>query len=341
MGKKFAYRGDEAMGRAIDLLAQAAGWERVGDVASALIVLTYCTSQTVLEDVYFEDGGLVQSASKGTMLVDLSPSTPGFARELSAVATVNDLAVVEAPLAVVDPARPDALSERENLLCFVAGEEDSVNAARPLLEALAGAVREMGVAGSAQLARAARTLQTTAQIIAAVEADALCRSLRCGSAVFGALDVRPEATDELSGWILGAVAEGRFEGPYTVEMLMAELSAALMAADDADLILPQAEACQHLLELLAVIGGAGKAPAALSLVYGDEAACADNGLDWTRAEQAYGERVDAEGDDDALEYDECGYEGCDDGYDDCGCGHGHGRGSSRGGFSGYPGYSEN
>ena len=41
--------------------------------------------------------------------------------------------------------------------------------------------------------------------------------------------------------------------------------------------------------LLAVIGGADKAPATLALVYGEESACAEHGLDWTRAEQAYGQ----------------------------------------------------
>ena len=70
-------------------------------------------------------------------------------------------------------------------------------------------------------------------------------------------------------------------------MLLAELSAALMAADDAEVILPGVEATMHLLELLVVIGGADMAPAALSLVYQDEAAGARAGLDWTRAEQAY------------------------------------------------------
>ncbi len=64
--------------------------------------------------------------------------------------------------------------------------------------------------------------------------------------------------------MLAAVNTGRFDGTYTVEMLMSELSAALTAADDVDLILPQAEACLHLLELLAVIGGSDKAPAALA-----------------------------------------------------------------------------
>ena len=74
-----------------------------------------------------------------------------------------------------------------------------------------------------------------------------------------------------------------------------------MAADDAEIILPQAEATMHLLELLAVIGGADMAPAALSLVYRDEAAGAEAGLDWTRAEQAYGH--DHHHDDDDEDWD--------------------------------------
>ena len=117
--------------------------------------------------------------------------------------------------------------------------------------------------------------------------------------------------------VLAAVNTGRFDGTYTVEMFMAELSAALTAADDVDLILPQAEACLHLLELLAVIGGTDKAPAALALVYGEEKACAEAGLDWTRAEQAYGDADD--------ELDDLG--GLDDG-----CGHDHGS------YPDYPGY---
>ena len=84
---------------------------------------------------------------------------------------------------------------------------------------------------------------------------------------------------------------------------MAQLSASLMAADDADLILPQAEAAMHLLELLAVIGGSDKGLASLSLVYGSEKRCAEHGLDWTRAEGAFGED------------DECAGHGCCD-HDD-------------------------
>ena len=124
----------------------------------------------------------------------------------------------------------------------------------------------------------------------------------------------------------------RFDGGYTVEMLMGELSAALMAADNMDLILPHAEASLHLLELLAVIGGADKSPAALALVYGEEAACAEQGLDWTRAEQAYGEGIEGFDEEEGFE----GLGGCGDGCD-CDHGHDHGHDHGRDPYQGYPG----
>lgn len=315
MRKAFAYVGNETVGSMVEERLAAIGYARTDDVGSASTVLSYCTSQTALEDAYFDEDGLVQAARKGTLLIDLSPSTPSFARELNAVAVVSDLVSAEAPLVVADIACADAFA-KENLMCLAAGDEEALAAARPVLEALAGAVRETGGAGSAQLARAACTLQTTAQVVSAVEADALYRAVGRSSAFLGQDGGRAGAATPTAERVLDAVNGGRFDGGYTVEMFMAELSAALTAADDVDLILPQAEACLHLLELLAVIGGSDKAPAALALVYGEESTCAEQGLDWTRAEEAYGEEAGGGFDD---------YDFGDDASDD-------------GGYPDFPGY---
>ena len=278
MELSFVYSGNETVGAMVVSRLEAAGCTRTDDVAHAEAIITYCTSQTALEDAYFDEQGLVQAAGEGALLIDLSASTHSFARELNAVAVVSDLMSVEAPLVVVDVARADAFGDRDNLVCFVGGDEEAVAEARPVLEAIAGTVQETGGAGSAQLARAAYTLQTTAQVISAVEADALYRAVRRSSASLDQATERVGAATPVAEQVLAAVNTGRFDGTYTVEMFMAELSAALTAADDVDLILPQAEACLHLLELLAVIGGADKAPSALALVYGEEAACAENGI---------------------------------------------------------------
>ena len=212
MRDSFAYVGNETVGSMVEARLGALGYVRASDVGSARTVVTYCTSQTALEDAYFDEGGLVQAAAAGTLLVDLSPSTPGFARELNAVAAVSDLVAVEAPLAVVDPVRADAFSDKGNLVCFAAGDEDALAAARPVLEAVAGSVRDMGGAGAGQLARAAWTLQATAQIVSAVEADALYRAVRRSSSPFGEEALRVGAAAPLAESVLAAVDEGRFDG---------------------------------------------------------------------------------------------------------------------------------
>lgn len=304
MKKTFAYSGNETVGAMVSARLEAEGYVRTSDIASASVILTYCTSQTALEDAYFDEDGIVQQASKGALLVDLSPSTPSFARELNAVAVVSDLVSVEAPLVVVDIVRADAFADKDNLVCFVAGDETAVEQASEVVKLLVGSVQDTGGPGSAQLARAAYTLQTTAQVTSAVEADALYRSVRRASTGGGYGVERVGAATPAAEYVLAAVNEGLFDGTYTVEMFMAELSAALTAADDVDLILPQAEASLHLLELLAVIGGSDKAPSALALVYGEESTCAEQGLDWTRAEQTYGDAEEGydEFDDDYPDY---------------------------------------
>ena len=286
-----------------------AGFSRASDVASADIVVTFATSGSALEDLYFGDEGLVTTAAPGSTLVDLSAATPNFAREINAVATVNDLVMVEAPATVRSLVAADAFA-RENLLGPVATEAELTDEVRRLLDAIFGEVVEVGAPGRAQLLRNTHTLPLAADLVSAIEAvaldDASARSV-------GALDADqiPLFSPVSADPVVQAVRQQRYTGDYTAEMLLAELSAALMAADDAEVILPGVEATMHLLELLVVIGGADMAPAALSLVYQDEAAGARAGLDWTRAEQAYGHPASEE-DEDWSAYD-----------DEDGCGHDH------------------
>ena len=89
---------------------------------------------------------------------------------------------------------------------------------------------------------------------------------------------------------------------------MAEATAALSSLEDEEMILPQAEACYRLMELLALVGGIDLDPAGLKLVFADEETTNRYGLDWSRADGAF--------------------EGCDYGCEDedgeeheCECGH--------------------
>ena len=80
-----------------------------------------------------------------------------------------------------------------------------------------------------------------------------------------------------------------------------------------------------------VIGGADMSVAALSLLYADEETCAEQGLDWTRAEQTFGSAFGDEDDDDYFGF------GDEDDLDD----YSDDEDGGYFGYQGFPGYSEN
>lgn len=285
----YAYRGNQNVIDAIEGRLADAGLTREGEVEIADVVITYCTNMTALEDLYFGDEGLVQMMTPGSMAIDLSPAAPSFATEMSAVATVSDIMLVSAPMIVKNKVAEDAF-KRVNLGCFAGSEEDGVERAMPVLEAIFGDIQTMPNVASAQLARAANVLQNTAEMVAAVEVLSLFKSCAKSMPDLDMASIVPDATSPEAFFIMKAIKDSHYKGPYTVEMLMGELSAAIMCADDCELILPQAEAAFHLFELLAIVGGVDLTPAALELVYEGEGSeqAAKLGLDWQRMETLYG-----------------------------------------------------
>jgi 3-hydroxyisobutyrate dehydrogenase len=315
MTRSYYFAGNETVGAYVRGIMQEHEWLCEGEPEDAEVIITYFTSTTALEDAYFAGNGLIKRAMPKTLLIDLSANTPTFARELAAVAQVNDMRPVESPIVVLDTAVDDAFADKANIASFVAGDKADVEAATEVLELLIGNAQIMGAAGSAQLARAALTVQVTAQIVAAVEADALFRAVQNDPSSEGDIDGHVGAASPYAEQVLSAVVEKRFSGSYTIEMFMGEVSAAMTAADDIELVLPQLEAGMRVLELLAVIGGIDMAPAALGLLYRGEDEVREAGLDWSRANDYYSRDANDEFDD------------CDDVFDDgADDGAGHGRG---------------
>lgn len=309
----YCYLGNEHFINAIEGRLKDAGYERIEDASSAEWVITFFTSMTALEEAYFGDSGLVETMKAESIAIDLSACTPNLATEICSVATVSNIAMVCAPLCVKNKLAEDVFA-RVNTYCYAGSEDDGVERALPMLDLLYGDVRPVADAGAAQLARNARTIQNTSEMVSAIEALSLFQACtKSVSSNVDAMELVPNATSPEAFFILEAVREKRFYGDYTVEMLLSEISAAMMTADDFEMILPQTEAAFHLYELLAIIGGADMTPAALALVYqGENTELSDDedgtakkaneyGLDWSRVEQLYGSEHDHDHDHDHLE----------------------------------------
>lgn len=292
----YSYRGcDSLIGRIEDRLAKE-GFSRIDEIGDADAVITYCTNLTALEDLYFDTGGLVQEAASSKVIIDLSPCTPNLANEISGICAVGNIAFVSAPLNVIDKVAEDAL-RRDNLTCYAGGEEGAVKEAMPMLDAIFSSVQEVSSAASAQLLHASQSIYSICQMVSVIETLSLANACK-GSVNPVDIDTDKDIWPVQAKELIRVVQSESFVSDYTVEMVLAELSAAMMSGDDYEMILPQTESAFHLYELLAVIGGVSMSPAALSLVYAGDQAGEGHGLDWSRAESLYGSGVADEAIDD-------------------------------------------
>ncbi|MBQ9069196.1 MAG: NAD(P)-dependent oxidoreductase [Eggerthellaceae bacterium] len=339
MSKTFVFVGLTNVGNEMAPNLLEAGFKAADGVSSADVVFTYVPFIEDTEEVYFGSDGMIATAKEGALLVNLAPISPSLQHEIYALAQVNNMTALDAPVVVHDISRTHAFADRGNLTLFVGANDADYDVIADMLEALSADVVVCGSVGMGQLAKAATSLHRAAEVVGLIEADALCRASQgdddaAAAAVVGrALAVGPSSTE--AALLFGALSAKQFDGSYSANVLLGEVVAALSTADDANLILPQAESAEYLLQLLMTIGGGDKAAAALSLLYADEESCARNGLDWSRAEGLYGSM-------DGFDYDD--YDDYDDygDYDDHGdSGHGHGHGHGHGGGFGFGPYSTN
>lgn len=325
--KTFCFTGEPEVGTCIEAMLKAGGFTQA-KVADADVVFTYRISESELEDLYYESSGILQLSKKDAVLIDLSPSTVSFAQELCAMGSVSEKHVLDAPLVIKDILAPDAFSKSQNLGIVAGGSEDVFKRVEPMLRSIASHVMWMGKAGCGQSTKIALTLSSAATLVGLVEAYTAMRVSKVSIDEEDFVDVASAfsmLTPAQESFVL-ALSENDFEdASFTIEYAMGELAAALASVDDNDLILPQAEACFRLMELLAMVGGVSYDPSALKLVFADEETSKKYGLDWSRVEGAY---------DHSKSDHECD---CDD---NCDCGHHHHH-DSQSGSSGYISFSSN
>ena len=69
---RYIFFGDENFHDDIAVRLANAGFERCADIEEASAIITFCTSQSALEDAYFDEGGFVQSAHPGAVVVNIA-----------------------------------------------------------------------------------------------------------------------------------------------------------------------------------------------------------------------------------------------------------------------------
>jgi 2-hydroxy-3-oxopropionate reductase len=134
------------------------------------LVITMLPGPPEVEAVVAGDGGLLDFMARGTLLVDMSTSSPVLARWLAREAARRRVGMLDAPVSGGDVA-----AEQGTLSIMAGGEEEHFARARPLFEAMGETIVHVGESGAGQVTKAAN------QIVVALVLEAISEALVLGS----------------------------------------------------------------------------------------------------------------------------------------------------------------
>ncbi|HXR13354.1 MAG TPA: NAD(P)-dependent oxidoreductase [Solirubrobacteraceae bacterium] len=166
-------RGYDLSEQARDELAAIAGAQAADSAqaaaAGADVVVLMLPSSAVVGAVLLDDG-LLEALAAGVALIDMSSSEPLQTRALAPRAAARGVNFVDAP---VSGGVRGAIAG--SLTIMAGGDEEAVEACRPLLETLGTTVRHVGPVGAGHALKALNNLLSAVHLLASCEALAIGR----------------------------------------------------------------------------------------------------------------------------------------------------------------------
>src|SRR5215210_1472237 len=224
-----------------------------GEVArKSDMIITMLPGPPEVEQVVAGEDGLLEHAREGSLVVDMSTSSPVLARELARTARERGVGMLDAPVSGGDVGAIEG-----TLSIMVGGEEEDFERARPLFDAMGKTITHVGPIGAGQVTKAAN------QVVVALTIEAVSEALVLGSAG----GVSPEKVLEvLSGGLAGnkvmevkreKFLSHQFEPGGKVEFHRKELRIALEAGREYGVPLPATAMVCQLFEALTTRGRGG------------------------------------------------------------------------------------
>lgn len=126
-----------------------------------------------VEEVYFGEHGIIANADKGTVLIDMTTTSPKLSQKIYAEAASNGLIALDAPVS-----GGDVGAQKGTLAIMVGGDKDVFEKMVPVFEAMGTNIRYQGVAGNGQHTKMANQIAIAGCIASVCEAITYAKN--CG-----------------------------------------------------------------------------------------------------------------------------------------------------------------
>jgi 3-hydroxyisobutyrate dehydrogenase len=237
--------------KAQSLLEAGAHWhDTAGSAATeADIVITMLGFPTDVETCYLSPGGIIERARPGTLLIDMTTSSPVLARRISTAAANRGLHSLDAPVSGGDVGAREA-----RLVIMVGGDADAFERAKPFLSLMGANIALHGGAGAGQHCKMANQVAVAVGMVAWVEALAYARKA-------GLDPARVQASiggGAAGSWALANLAPralaGNFAPGFYVKHILKDMRIALDSAAELGLELPGLVCAKKLYDQVAAKG---------------------------------------------------------------------------------------
>lgn len=209
------------------------------------VVITMVTDSEAVNDVVLGQGGVIEGAHSGLVVIDMSTISPSVTRRVSASLAAKGVRMLDAPVSGGDS------GAREGTLTIMVGGDASVfEECLPVLRVLGKKVVHMGATGAGELTKLAN------QILVACNMIGVCECLnfakRAGLDVGKVIDSL--SAGAASSWSLvnlgPKMAKRDFAPGFKVRLLQKDLRYVLSSAKDLNAPLPATALVHQLYERL-------------------------------------------------------------------------------------------
>lgn len=213
-----------------------------------------------VEEVYFGAAGVLNGASSGSVVIDMTTTKPSLAEAIYAKAKTKDVKAIDAPVS-----GGDVGAKNGTLSIMVGGDKEAVDAIMPLFELMGKNIIYEGKAGAGQHTKMCNQITIAGTMIG------VCESLLYGHKAGLDLEVMLQA---ISGgaagcWTLSNLAprivKRNFEPGFYVEHFVKDMEIALEEARSMNLSLPGLALVHQLYKAVEAQGYGKKGTHALTL----------------------------------------------------------------------------
>lgn len=149
------------------LVLEADGVEIVDTIQDVVtnvdVVISIVGYPQDVEQIYLENG-ILDHAAPGTILIDMTTSSPALAERIAKEATTRELQALDAPVT-----GGDLGAKNGTLAILVGGEDDAFTKAKPLFEAMGKSISLFGGPGKGQSAKLANQIAIAGSMIGTAE----------------------------------------------------------------------------------------------------------------------------------------------------------------------------